>query len=154
MSMQCVVQQQAKWQQQDQQKPAAIAIVEPNGYSAVPFSLETYRRLGQQATKLLHMLGNKAAKGSVAHASFVSGALLQRSVGLCKGNFFCASCLCGHARKHKWASLVWLFPLMSKSRSLYIAFADIFGTCDDVAEIERGLWHDVPVMLCWFVTIY
>lgn len=48
-------QKQAKWQQQDQQKLAAIAIVEPNGYSAVPFFLETYGRLGQQATKLLHM---------------------------------------------------------------------------------------------------
>jgi hypothetical protein len=43
---------------------------------------------------------------------------------------------------------------MNKLRSLYIAFADIFGIWDDVAEIERGLWHDVPVMLCWFVTIY
>jgi hypothetical protein len=66
----------------------AYAQVEPHGYGFVPFSLETYRRLGQPAMKLLHSLGDEAAgPGGVTRASFVSGALRELSVGLCRGNF-------------------------------------------------------------------
>jgi hypothetical protein len=38
----------------DRQKQTAYARVEPNGYSFVPFSVESYGRLGQPAMTLLH----------------------------------------------------------------------------------------------------
>jgi hypothetical protein len=41
----------------DRQKQTAFARVEPNGYSFVPFWVESYGRLGQ----LLHSLGDEAA---------------------------------------------------------------------------------------------
>jgi hypothetical protein len=41
----------------DQRKRTAYARVEPHGYGFVPFSVETYGRLGQPAMKLLHSLG-------------------------------------------------------------------------------------------------
>jgi hypothetical protein len=73
----------------DQQKQAAYARVEPNGYGFVPFSMETYGRLGQPAMNLLHQLGDEAAgSGGVTRATFVSGALRELSVGLVKGNFW------------------------------------------------------------------
>jgi hypothetical protein len=73
----------------DQQKRMAYARVEPHGYGFVPFSVETYGRLGQPAMKLLHSLGDEAAgPGGVTRASFVNGALRELSVGLCRGNFF------------------------------------------------------------------
>jgi hypothetical protein len=62
--------------------------VEPNGYLFVPFSVESYGRIGQLAMKHLHALGDEAAgPGGVTRASFVAGAL-EISVGLCRGNFF------------------------------------------------------------------
>jgi hypothetical protein len=73
----------------DQRKRTAYARVEPHGYGFIPFSLETYGRLGQPAMKLLHSLGDEAASpGGVTRASFVNGALPELSVGLCRGNFF------------------------------------------------------------------
>jgi hypothetical protein len=40
--------------------------------------------------KLLHELGDEAAgPGGVSRASFVAGALLEISIGLIRGNFFC-----------------------------------------------------------------
>jgi hypothetical protein len=73
----------------DQQKRASYARVEPNGYAFVPFSVESYGRLGQPAMKLLHALGEEAAgPGGVTRASFVAGALRELSIGLCRGNFF------------------------------------------------------------------
>jgi hypothetical protein len=73
----------------DQQKRTAYARVEPNGYTFVPFSVESYGRLGQPAMKLLHQLGDEAAgPGGVTRASFVAGALRELSVGLCRGNYF------------------------------------------------------------------
>jgi hypothetical protein len=45
----------------DQQKRTAYARVEPHGYGFVPFSVETYGRLGQPEMKLLHLLGHEAA---------------------------------------------------------------------------------------------
>jgi hypothetical protein len=72
----------------DQQKRTAYAPVEPHGYGFVPFSVETYGRLGQPAMKLLHMLGDEAAcPGGITRASFVQGALRELSVGLWRGNF-------------------------------------------------------------------
>jgi hypothetical protein len=72
----------------DRQKHTAYARVEPNGYSFVPFSLESYGCLGQPAMTLLHLLGDEAAgPGGVSRASFVAGALRELSVGLIRGNF-------------------------------------------------------------------
>jgi hypothetical protein len=68
--------------------------VEPNGYGFASFSVETYRRLGQPAMKLLHHLGDEAAgSGGVMWATLVSGALHELSVGLVRGTFwlYCAS---------------------------------------------------------------
>jgi hypothetical protein len=73
----------------DQQKCATYSPVEPNGYPFVPFSVESYGRIGQPAMKLLHALGDEAAgPDGVTRASFVAGALREVSVGLCRGNFF------------------------------------------------------------------
>jgi hypothetical protein len=73
----------------EQHKKTAYALVEPNGYGFVPFPVETYGRLGQLAMKLLHKLGDEVAgAGGVSRASFVSGALRERSVGLVRGNFW------------------------------------------------------------------
>jgi hypothetical protein len=67
----------------------AYARVEPHGYGFVPFSVETYGRLGQPAMKLLHSLRDEAASpGGVTRSSFVNGALRELSWGLCRGNFF------------------------------------------------------------------
>jgi hypothetical protein len=62
--------------------------VEPNSYSFVPFSVESYGRLGQPAMKLLHSLGDEAARpGDVSRDSFVAGALRELSMGSILGNF-------------------------------------------------------------------
>jgi hypothetical protein len=82
----------------DQQKKAAYARVEPNGYGFVPFSVETYGRLGQPAMKLLHQLGDEAAgAGGESQASFVSGSLRELSVGLVGGNLLVVSWVGRHA---------------------------------------------------------
>jgi hypothetical protein len=45
--------------------------VEPNGYSFVPFLVETYGRLDQLAMKLLHVQGDEAAcPDKVSRVSF------------------------------------------------------------------------------------
>jgi hypothetical protein len=82
----------------DRQKRTAYARVEPNGYNFVPFSVESYGRLGQPAMALLHSLGDEAAgPGGVSRASFVAGALRELSVGLVSGELLVVSCLCRHA---------------------------------------------------------
>jgi hypothetical protein len=45
----------------EQQKHATYSRVEPNGYPLVPFSVESYGRIGQPAMKLSHALGDEAA---------------------------------------------------------------------------------------------
>jgi hypothetical protein len=65
-----------------------IIRVEPNGYAFVPFSVESYWRIGQPAMKLLHALGDEAAgPGGGTRASFIAGASREISVWLCRGNF-------------------------------------------------------------------
>jgi hypothetical protein len=54
----------------------------------VPFSVETYGRLGKPAVAFLGMLGAEAvAGGDVSKSGFVAAALQELSVGLCKGNY-------------------------------------------------------------------
>jgi hypothetical protein len=73
----------------EQQKRATYSRVEPNGYPFVPFSVESYGRIGQPAMKFLHALGDEAAgPGGITRTSFVAGALWEFSVGLCRCNFF------------------------------------------------------------------
>jgi hypothetical protein len=73
----------------EQQKRATYSRVEPNGYPFVPFSAESYGRIGQPAMKLLHAMGDEAAgPGGVTRVSFVAGALREISVGLCRSKFF------------------------------------------------------------------
>jgi hypothetical protein len=73
----------------DQQKRATDSRVETNGHLFVPFSVESYGRIGQPALKLLHALGDEAAgPGGVTRASLVAGAFWEISAGLCRGNFF------------------------------------------------------------------
>jgi hypothetical protein len=56
----------------------------------VPFSVESYGRLGQPAMKLLHALGDEAASpGGVSRASFVAGALRELSIGCVGETFSC-----------------------------------------------------------------
>jgi hypothetical protein len=73
----------------EQQKRATDSRVEPNGYPSVPFSVESYGRIGQPALKPMHALGDEAASpGRVMRVSFVAGALREISAGLFRGNFF------------------------------------------------------------------
>jgi hypothetical protein len=77
----------------------AYAGVEPNGFSFVPFSVESYGRLGQAAMKLLHLLGDETAgPGGVSWALFVAGALRELSMGLIRGNFLLYCALLGLAK--------------------------------------------------------
>jgi hypothetical protein len=71
----------------DRQKRTAYARVELNGSSFVPFSVESYGRLGQPAMKLLHLIVDEAAAScGVSQASFMAGALRELSIGLVRGN--------------------------------------------------------------------
>jgi hypothetical protein len=86
----------------DQQKRATYSRVEPNGYPFVPFSVESYGRIGQPAMKLLHALGDEAAgPGRVKRASF-PGALQETRIGLCRGNFFMYRVCLGMIAKASW----------------------------------------------------
>jgi hypothetical protein len=56
-------------------------MVEPNGYCAVPFSVEPYGCLGQPAMKFLHSLGDEVVgPGDVSRALYVAGALRELSL--------------------------------------------------------------------------
>jgi hypothetical protein len=58
-----------------------------NGYTLLPFSVETYGRLGKPAVAFLGMLGAEAvAAGDVSKSASVAAALWELSVDLCKGN--------------------------------------------------------------------
>jgi hypothetical protein len=58
-----------------------------HGFELVPFSLETYGRLGEPAMRFLSTLAaTAAASGRVSQRAFLEGALRLVSVALCKGN--------------------------------------------------------------------
>jgi hypothetical protein len=84
----------------DQQKGATYARVQPKGFPFVPFSVESYGRLGQRAIKVVHALGDAAVSpGGVGRASFVAGAVRELGIGLCGGNFFmCQASVGMHAK--------------------------------------------------------
>jgi hypothetical protein len=69
--------------QRDAEKHRAYNQLAPDGYPLVPFSEETYGRLGKLAVALLGMLGPKAMRANPALSLQLLGEL---SVGLCKGD--------------------------------------------------------------------
>jgi hypothetical protein len=56
----------------------------------IPFTVETYGRLGKPALRLLARLGQEAAEsaGGVSKSGFVAEAIRELSVGMCRGNFY------------------------------------------------------------------
>jgi hypothetical protein len=57
------------------------------GFELVPFSVESYGRLGEPAMRFLATLAATAASGGrVSQRAFMEGALRLVSVALCKGN--------------------------------------------------------------------
>ena len=68
-------------------KRARYETADPNGYTFVPLVVESYGRMGQAAMGLLNTLATAAAAGgAVKKSAFVTNALRQLSVGLCRGN--------------------------------------------------------------------
>ena len=68
-------------------KRARYETGDPNGYAFVPLVVETYGRMGKAAMGLLNTLATSAiAGGAMKKSSFVTNALRQLSVGLCRGN--------------------------------------------------------------------
>jgi len=79
--------------QRDAEKIAKYASADPNGYTFIPLSMESFGRLGKPAMQLLNRLATTAAdSGAVRKDTFVGGALRELSVGLAKGN----ACLFRH----------------------------------------------------------
>jgi hypothetical protein len=71
----------------DQAKVAKYQTADPNGYAFTPLSHETYGRLGKPAMQLLNTVAIAAsANGVVLKGDFVSNALRQLSITLCRGN--------------------------------------------------------------------
>ncbi len=71
----------------DKTKIARYRTADPNGYKFVPLSVESYGRWGKPAMELLNTLASKAADdGVVAKDRFVTNALRELSVTLCRGN--------------------------------------------------------------------
>ncbi len=71
----------------DVHKRARYELSNPDGYAFRPLSIESYGHLGKPAMELLNTLASTAAEGgTVRKDHFVSNALRELSVGLCRGN--------------------------------------------------------------------
>lgn len=71
----------------DQAKRRSYEMNDPNGYAFTPLSTETFGRLGKPAMQLLNTLADEAeAGGGVYKDGFVTNALREMSICLCKGN--------------------------------------------------------------------
>ena len=70
----------------DQQKRTKYSTADPHGYAFIPLSMETFGRLGKPAMQLLNTLAETAADGGVSKEGFVTNALHELSIGLCRGN--------------------------------------------------------------------
>jgi nucleotide-binding universal stress UspA family protein len=71
----------------DQLKRARYETEDPAAYAFTPFSVETYGRLGKPAMELLNTLATAATRGGADFkGDFVTNALKEISVGLCRGN--------------------------------------------------------------------
>jgi hypothetical protein len=73
----------------DREKSRTYGQLEPNGYPFIPFSMETYGRLGKPAISFLGQLGLEAKEAwrKVSKSGFVAAAIRELSVGLCRGNY-------------------------------------------------------------------
>jgi hypothetical protein len=73
----------------DWEKRRTYGQLEPNGYPFIPFSIETYDRLGKPAISFLGQLGLEAKEAGrkVSKSGFVAAAIRELSVGLCRGNY-------------------------------------------------------------------
>jgi hypothetical protein len=73
----------------DREKRQMYGQLEPNGYPFIPFSVETYGRLGKPAISFLGQLGLEAEEAGrkVSKSGFVAAAIRELSVGLCWGNY-------------------------------------------------------------------
>jgi hypothetical protein len=70
------------------EKCRAYNLLAPNRHIRVPFSVETYGRLGRPTVAFLGTLGAEGvAAGNVSLSGFVGAAIRELSVGLCKGNY-------------------------------------------------------------------
>jgi hypothetical protein len=131
----------------DQRKGHAYPQVEPNGYCFVPFSVESYGRLGLPAMKFLLELGDKAAgPGGVLRTSFVAGALREISIGLIQENFFCywhpVACWLGPAATAY--GLAWLCRLM-------LAWSSCAVCCGlwSRSLMQHAVMLELSSCLCW-----
>jgi hypothetical protein len=71
----------------DQLKITKYRTADPNGYAFTPLSHETYGRLGKPAMQLLNTLATEAAaSGSIHKDDFVTNALRQLSITMCRAN--------------------------------------------------------------------
>lgn len=71
----------------DAAKTVRYESIDPNGYTFVPISVETFGRLGKPAMELINKLAaTAAAGGAVEKSAFMANALRELSVGLCRGN--------------------------------------------------------------------
>jgi hypothetical protein len=75
--------------QRDREKRRTYGQLEPHGYPFIPFSVETYSRLGKPAISFLGQLGLEAKEAGrkVSKSGFVAAAIRELSVGLCRGNY-------------------------------------------------------------------
>ena len=73
--------------ERDRVKTIKYHTADPNGYAFTPLSHETYGRLGKPAMQLLNTLSIEAsASGSVHKGDFVTNALRQLSITMCRAN--------------------------------------------------------------------
>jgi hypothetical protein len=71
----------------DQAKRARYQLANPDGYDFTPFSVETFGRIGKPAMVLINDLATAAsASGSLHKDDFVTNALRDLSIALCRGN--------------------------------------------------------------------
>jgi hypothetical protein len=73
----------------DREKRRTYGQLEPNGYPFIPFTVETYGRLGKLAISFLRQLGLEAKEAGhkVSKSGFVAAAICELSVGLCRANY-------------------------------------------------------------------
>jgi hypothetical protein len=70
----------------DRSKREQYERADPQGYAFIPLSVESYGRLGKPAMELLNTLATKAGGSEEFKGCFVTNALRELSVALCKGN--------------------------------------------------------------------
>lgn len=84
----------------DRLKRDRYQTADPTGYAFTPISVESFGRLGKPAMELLSTLASiAAAGGSVDRDMFMTNALRELSIGLCRGTGFMCRCGVSHLAK-------------------------------------------------------